>query len=105
MVNARMMRCIARDLNGIDRQVRPRERAMGLDRQRRELRRRPGDKLQPVHVNRERPIPSMKDDDRRDIPDLETQERQQRRDLRRALTFGVIMATIQMGILLYFMYC
>jgi hypothetical protein len=32
-------------------------------------------------------------------------ERQRRRDLRRAVAFGVIMATIQMGILLYFMYC
>ena len=47
----------------------------------------------------------MKPDERRELPDLETQDRQRRRDLRRALTFGVVMATIQMGILLYFMYC
>jgi hypothetical protein len=47
----------------------------------------------------------MKDDDSREVPNFETQERQRRRDLRRALTFGIVMATIQMGILLYFMYC
>lgn len=39
------------------------------------------------------------------LPDPETQERQRRRNLRRALTFGIVMATIQMGTLLYFMYC
>jgi len=47
----------------------------------------------------------MKDHDGRQVPDFETQERQRRRDLRRALTFGIVMATIQMAILLYFMYC
>jgi hypothetical protein len=47
----------------------------------------------------------MKDDDIREVPNAEIQERQRRRDLRRALTFGIVMATIQMGILLYFMYC
>jgi hypothetical protein len=47
----------------------------------------------------------MKDDDTREVPNAETLERQRRRDLRRALTFGIVMATIQMGILLYFMYC
>ena len=47
----------------------------------------------------------MKDDDPREVPNFETQERQRRRDLRRALTFGIVMATIQMGTLLYFMYC
>jgi hypothetical protein len=48
---------------------------------------------------------SMKDDDQREVPNFETQERQRRRDLRRALTFGIVMATIQMGVLLYLMYC
>jgi hypothetical protein len=33
------------------------------------------------------------------------QESQRRRDTRRAIAFGVVMATLQMGILLYFMYC
>ena len=47
----------------------------------------------------------MNDPERPEMPDLETQERQRRRDLRRALTFGIVMATIQMGTLLYFMYC
>jgi len=47
----------------------------------------------------------MRDDDRHDLPDAETQERQRQRDLRRAFTFGIVMATIQMGVLLYFMYC
>ena len=47
----------------------------------------------------------MKNDDRRELSDLETEERQRRRDTRRALAFGIVMATIQMGILLYFMYC
>ena len=32
-------------------------------------------------------------------------QRQARRNLRRALIFGVVMATIEMGALLYFMYC
>ena len=53
----------------------------------------------------EQRIPSMIDDEHREVPNVEVQERQRRRDLRRALTFGVVMATIQMGILLYFMYC
>jgi hypothetical protein len=39
------------------------------------------------------------------VPDRHAEERQRRRDLRRALTFGVVMATIQMSILLYFMFC
>jgi hypothetical protein len=39
------------------------------------------------------------------LPDGETQERQRRRNLRRALAFGIVMATVQMGTLLYFMYC
>ena len=47
----------------------------------------------------------MKDDDRSEVPDTWRDDGQERRDLRRALTFGVVMATIQMGILLYFMYC
>jgi hypothetical protein len=47
----------------------------------------------------------MKGHDQHEVPDLETQDRQSRRDLRRALTFGIVMATIQMGILLYFMNC
>ena len=54
---------------------------------------------------REQLIPCMKDDDIREVPNAETLERQRRKDLRRALTFGIVMATIQMGILLYFMYC
>ena len=48
----------------------------------------------------------MKNDDRPEVPtDRDQQETQRRRDLRRALTFGVAMATIQMGILLYLMNC
>ncbi|HET9426149.1 MAG TPA: hypothetical protein VFO55_12345 [Gemmatimonadaceae bacterium] len=49
----------------------------------------------------------MKDQDPVEVPrdTREAEERQRRRDLRRAIAFGVIMATIQMGILLYFMYC
>ena len=49
----------------------------------------------------------MKNDD--DLPEVpsepEREAAQRRRDLWRALTFGVVMATIQMAILLYFMYC
>jgi hypothetical protein len=45
---------------------------------------------------------TMTDD--RENPRAQAQA-QQRRDLRRALTFGIVMATVQMGILLYFMYC
>lgn len=40
-----------------------------------------------------------------EVPQAELEERQRRRDTRRAVTFGVIMATIQMGVLLYFGYC
>jgi hypothetical protein len=40
-----------------------------------------------------------------EAPDLETQERQRIRDLRRAMAFGIVMASIQMAVLLYFMYC
>jgi hypothetical protein len=47
----------------------------------------------------------MKDHDRPEVPDPEAVERQRRRDMRRALAFGVVMATIQMSALLYFMYC
>jgi hypothetical protein len=32
-------------------------------------------------------------------------QRQAKRNLRRALIFGVVMATIEMGVLLYFTYC
>jgi hypothetical protein len=56
-------------------------------------------------LRREQLILSMKDDDTREVPNAEIQDRQRRRDLRRALTFGIVMATIQMGILVYFMYC
>jgi hypothetical protein len=35
----------------------------------------------------------------------EAEARQTRRDVRRALGFGIGMATIQMALLLYFMYC
>jgi hypothetical protein len=35
----------------------------------------------------------------------ETEARRQGRHLRAALGFGVVMATIQMAILLYFLYC
>jgi hypothetical protein len=47
----------------------------------------------------------MKDDDHPQVPDHQAVERQRRRDMRRALAFGVVMATIQMSVLLYFMYC
>jgi hypothetical protein len=47
----------------------------------------------------------MKSDDSREVPKIETEERQRRRDVRLALTFGIVMATIQMGILLYFISC
>ena len=47
----------------------------------------------------------MEDKDRGKVPDPGSEQRQQARDLRRALTFGVVMATLQMGILLYFLYC
>ena len=47
----------------------------------------------------------MKDDEGREVPKTKSDPGQEPRDLRRALTFGIVMATIQMGILLYFMYC
>ena len=37
-------------------------------------------------------------------PDL-VEQRRTKRNLRRAIVFGVVMATIEMGALLYFMYC
>jgi hypothetical protein len=37
-------------------------------------------------------------------PQVAAAEDQRRRDLRRAIIFGVIMATIEMGLLLFFMY-
>jgi hypothetical protein len=33
------------------------------------------------------------------------EELQTKRNLRRAIIFGVVMATIEIGVLLYFMYC
>jgi len=33
------------------------------------------------------------------------EDRRTRRNLRRAIAFGVVMATVEMGALLYFMYC
>ncbi len=49
----------------------------------------------------------MKDDEASEVPMTPDKpaEHQQRRDLRRAVTFGVILATVEMGFLLYFMYC
>jgi hypothetical protein len=48
----------------------------------------------------------MKNDVHPEVPsDPEGEDAQRRRDLRRALTFGVVMATVQMAILLYFMNC
>jgi hypothetical protein len=47
----------------------------------------------------------MKNDEHDEVPGIEAEERQRRRDVRRALTFGIVMATIQMGVLLYFKYC
>ena len=47
----------------------------------------------------------MKNDQPGEVPGPQSEEAQRRRDLRRAVTFGVVMATLQMGILLYFMYC
>ena len=49
-------------------------------------------------------VQSMENDDR-PAPDPETVERPRRMCPRRALVFGVVMATLQMGVLLYFMYC
>jgi hypothetical protein len=50
-------------------------------------------------------VHSMKEPEPPKTTDRETQERQRTRDLRRALGFGIVMASMQMGILLYFMYC
>lgn len=49
----------------------------------------------------------MKNEDTQEVPadPRLAEERQRRRDLRRAVTFGIVMATIQMAILLYFVYC
>jgi len=47
----------------------------------------------------------MKNETAPEVPPAEAQERQRRRDVRLAVTFGVVMATIQMGFLLYFMHC
>lgn len=59
-----------------------------------------------VHTSREsvailRPM----ENDERPSPDPETVERLRRGHMRRALIFGFVMATIQMGALIYFMYC
>lgn len=35
----------------------------------------------------------------------QSEEAVRRRDLRRALAFGVVMATIQMAVLLFFVFC
>ena len=49
----------------------------------------------------------MKTDSNPDLPEppAVAEQRQMRRNLRRAVIFGVVMATIEMGALLYFMYC
>jgi hypothetical protein len=49
----------------------------------------------------------MKNDSPPEVPESarEAEDGRTRKDLRRAVIFGVTMATIQMGILLYFMYC
>jgi hypothetical protein len=40
------------------------------------------------------------------MPDPESNEdRTTRRDLRRALAFGIVMATIQMSVLVWLLYC
>lgn len=43
----------------------------------------------------------MESDQNRD----QVEQRRTRRNLRRALVFGVLMATAEMAALLYFMYC
>ena len=45
------------------------------------------------------------ENDERPSPDPETVERLRRGHMRRALIFGFVMAAIQMGALIYFMYC
>jgi hypothetical protein len=47
----------------------------------------------------------MKNDERGEVPDREKEEAVRRKDMRRALTFGVVMATLQMAVLLYFVNC
>ena len=47
----------------------------------------------------------MKGENHPEVPDHQAVERQRQRDMRRAVAFGVVMATIQMSVLLYFMYC
>jgi hypothetical protein len=48
----------------------------------------------------------MKNEAGPEVPtDAATVERLRKRHFRRAVAFGVIMASAQMGILLYFMYC
>jgi hypothetical protein len=47
----------------------------------------------------------MTQDDTSEAPDPEAVERMRRGHMRRAVAFGIIMATIQMSVLLYFMYC
>jgi hypothetical protein len=44
------------------------------------------------------------DPDASELPEVIAQ-RQAKRNLRRAFIFGVVMATTEMGVLLYFMYC
>jgi hypothetical protein len=46
----------------------------------------------------------MKNETTPEVPEA-IDEDQRRRDLRRPFIFGVTLATIEMGILLYFMYC
>jgi hypothetical protein len=46
----------------------------------------------------------MIDQDESKAPDPRAEERMRVRDTRRAIVFGVVMATIQMAILLYLMY-
>lgn len=50
-------------------------------------------------------IQVMKNDSPPEVPAPVAEDRQMRGDVRRAIFFGVAMATIQMGILLYFLYC
>lgn len=49
---------------------------------------------------------AMRDQDTPELPmpSREAEEATRRADTRRAIVFGVVMATIQMGILLYFLY-
>jgi hypothetical protein len=49
----------------------------------------------------------MKNDTGDEVPATSplADEAQRKRDLRRAIIFGVVMATIEMAVLLYFVYC